>query len=185
MDAVVTFSPFKEWSPFSSLGFGSDERKPRRWTIAFFGTPALKDPPPSLEAMAALLPAPHYEGYQARSLFRQGAFSPSDTGQYLGMTITSTAGGNRETVRFPARLLLDLLAGRISEERFRSILGNRDRKSNVFKHWLDMGMTISGAEMAPRSDDEDDDHLVLHFSDDPAARPFALPDQGADGSEEP
>ena len=38
-----------------------------------------------------------------------------------------------------------------------------------------MGLTISGAEMLPRDTDEDDDHIVLHFTDDPAARPFRLP----------
>jgi hypothetical protein len=41
-------------------------------------------------------------------------------------------------------------------------------------------MTISGAEMAPRNVDEDDDHLILYFSDDPAARPFTLPDDRQD-----
>jgi hypothetical protein len=177
VDAVITFSPFKDLSPFGRLGFGLDGRRPRRWTIAFFGTPALPQPPRSLTALEAVLPEPHYEGYQARSLFRQGAFSPTGTGQYLGMTITGTAGENRETVHFPARLLLDLLAGRVSEERFRAMLDGPDGKRNVFRHWLDMGMTISGAEMAPRSQDEDDDHLILHFSDDPAARPFTAPDE--------
>lgn len=179
VDAVVTFSPFKDFSPFGRIGLLLDERKPRRWNVAFFGTAALPEPPSSVRSLAALLPDPHYEGYQARSLFRQGAFSPTRTGQYLGMTITGTAGARRETVHFPARLLLDLLAGRISEERFRAMLDGPDGTRNVFKHWLDLGMTISGAEMAPRDQDEDDDHLILHFTDDPAARPFSLPESEA------
>lgn len=177
VDAVVTFSPFKELQRFN--GLDPDGRRPRRWTVAFFGTPQLPEPPPALETMAALLPEPHYEGYQARSLFRQGAFSPSRTGQYLGMTIRSIHGSGRFTVEFPARMLLDLLAGRITEERFRKRLDPRDEGRNIFKIWLDQGFTISDAELAPRCIDEDDDHLILHFSDDPAARPFKLPEQSA------
>lgn len=175
VDAVVTFSPFKEYQQFN--GLDPDGRKPRRWTVAFFGTPQLPAPPPALEALAAVLPEPHYEGYQARSLFRQGAFSPSKAGQYLGMTIRSNHGSGRFSVEFPARMLLDLLAGRMTEERFRRQLDPRNEGRNIFKTWLDLGFTMSGAEMAKRSVDEDDDHLILHFTDDPAARPFELPEQ--------
>lgn len=175
VDAVVTFSPSKELQRFNGIDPGG--RKPRRWTVAFFGTPQLPEPPIALKTMAALLPEPHYEGYQARSLFRQSAFSPLRTGQYLGMTIRSIHGSGRFTVEFPARMLLDLLAGRMTEERFRKQLDPRDEGRNIFKTWLDQGLTISDAEMAPRSVDEDDDHLILHFTDDPAARSFKLPEQ--------
>jgi len=174
VDAVVTFSPHKDLPGFG--GFLQAQRKPRRWSVAFFGTPQLAEPPPALEALAAMLPEPHYEGYQARSLFRQGAFSPAKTGQYLGMTIRSNQGSGRFSVEFPARMLLDLLAGRLTEERFRRQLDPRDEGKNIFKTWLDMGFTISGTDMAPRSADEDDDHLILHFTDDAAARPFRLPE---------
>ncbi|WP_230292842.1 hypothetical protein [Croceicoccus sp. Ery5] len=157
-------------------GFLQKQRKPRRWSVAFFGTPQRSEPPPALLTLAAMLPEPHYEGYQARSLFRQGAFSPAKTGQYLGMTIRSNHWSGRFSVEFPARMLLDLLAGRLSEERFRHQLDPRDEGKNIFKTWLDMGLTISATEMAPRSADEDDDHLILHFTDDAAARPFRLPE---------
>lgn len=172
VDAIVTFSPLKEFPRFP----GRDPlgRKPRRWTVGYFGSKAVPDPPATLERLAAALPEPHYEGYQARSLFRQGAFSPSSTGQYLGMTIRGHGGSNEFSVEFPARMLLDLLAGRLTEERFRRQLAGSPGTSNVFQTWLDMGLTISGATMAPRDTDEDDDHLILHFSDDPAARPFTL-----------
>lgn len=188
VDAVVTFSPYKEMSRFlrgDPLG-----RKPRRWTVAFFGTPAFAEPPSALEKIAAMLPEPQYEGYQARSLFRQGAFSPSKTGQYLGMTIRGNHGAKTFSVDFPARMLLDLLAGRLTEERFRRQLDGREGNQNIFKNWLDRGLTISGAEMAPRNVDKDDDHLILHFTDDPAARSFEFPDttdldSGGDNSSEP
>lgn len=173
VDAVVTFSPRKDFSSFGEVdGLG---RKIRWWMVGFFGTPALPEPPETLDRIAAMLPTPHYEGYQARSLFRQGAFSPAATGQYIGMTYRIDTKTERHSVEFPARMLLDLLAGRLSEAQFRRQLDGRDKASNIFKVWLDRGMTISGAEMAPRDIDEDDDHLILHFTDDPAARPFAIP----------
>ena len=51
VDAVVTFSPLKELQRFNELDPG--RRKPRRWTVAFFGTPELPAPPPALETLAA------------------------------------------------------------------------------------------------------------------------------------
>jgi hypothetical protein len=173
VDAVVAFSPHKE---LSSFGFPDlMGRKPRRWTVSYCGSPRLPDPPDALQRIAEVLPEPHYEGYQARSLFRQGAFSPKGRGQHLGMTIKSTKGLDDLRVEFPARMLLDLLAGRITEEQFRSRL-TRPGSRNIFELWLSRGMTISRAEMAPRDLDEDDDHIVLYFSDDPAARAFKLPE---------
>jgi hypothetical protein len=172
IDAVVTFSPRKDHSIFGErdgLGF-----KTRRWTVGFFGTPTLPDPPEALNRLVELLPDPHYEGYQARSLFRQGAFSPDRRGQYLGMTVRGNFQAGRYSVEFPARMLLDLLAGRMSEAQFRRQIAGPSGDANIFKTWLDSGLTISGAEMAPRSLDEDDDHLILHLTDDPAARPFYL-----------
>ncbi len=171
IDAVVVFSPRREWSSFASLGpFG---QKSRRWEASFFGSAALANPPQAIDDLLGKLPDPHYEGYQARSLFRQGSFSPSAHGQYLGMTIESKKGGDMR-VKFPARMLLDLLAGRMTEERFRLQLEGSPGSTNLFKRWLDMGLTISGAEMAPREIDEDDDHMILYFSDDPAARDLRL-----------
>lgn len=171
VDAVVAFSPYKE---LPSLGFnGCSDRKPRRWTATYCGSSALPEAPQAMQRIAEMLPDPHYEGYQARSLFRQGAFSPNGRGQYLGMTIKSTKGLDDLRVEFPARMLLDLLAGRMTEEQFRRQL-NRSGSTNIFEHWLSRGMTISRAEMAPRDIDEDDDHIVLYFSDDPAARAFKL-----------
>lgn len=96
------------------------------------------------------------------------------------MTVRSNRGARRFSVEFPARMLLDLLAGRMTEERFRKQLDPRDEGRNIFKTWLDLGFTISDAELEPRGVDEDDDHLILHFTDDPAARPFKLPEQPAE-----
>ena len=172
VDAVVVFSPTIEqlaWQSNDPTG-----RKPKRWSVAMFATEAIPEIPESLERITYLLPEPHYEGYQARSLFGQGAFSPNNHGQYLGITVTTNGKDNRTSIKFPARLLLDLLAGRITEELFRNYHTSGGRNGDLFAHWLNQGKTICGAEMAPRSIDEDDDHLILHFADDPAARPFNL-----------
>jgi hypothetical protein len=96
------------------------------------------------------------------------------------MTVKVNQGEGKFRVLFPARMLLDLLAGRISEERFRYQLGRRSGEENIFSAWLDSGLTISGAEMLPRDVDQDDDHIVLYFTDDPGARPFRLSEGGAD-----
>jgi hypothetical protein len=174
VDAIVVFSPYKDSRIIGERdSFG---RKSRGWNISYFGSPAFPSVPEALNRIAEILPTPHYEGYQARSLFRQGAFSPNGTGQYLGMTASIDMRKNKRSITFPARLLLDLLAGRISEERFRKYLWHRPDDVNLFARWLDMGMTISDLEMAPRDDDEDDDHIVFYFADDPAARPFTLPE---------
>jgi hypothetical protein len=172
IDAVVVFSPTVEHQTWH--GFDPSGKKPRRWSVSYFGTDKLPVPPQALDRLAAVLPVPHYEGYQARSLFRQGAFAPEAHGQYLGVTVTGNVKEKRNSIQLPARLLLDLLAGRITEEWFRKYHTSGGRNTNLFEHWLNMGFTLSGVEMSPRSLDEDDDHIILHFSDDPAARPFTL-----------
>lgn len=146
----------------------------KRWAVTFFGTPALPQAPAGLLELAEVLPAPRFEGYQARSLFRQGAFAPTGKGWHLGMKLSNTT-DTHMSVSFSARMLLDLLAGRVTPEQFQARIGGTSGKDNIFRHWLDMGMTISAAKMAPRDIDEDDDHLVLTFSEDPAAQPLKLP----------
>jgi hypothetical protein len=78
------------------------------------------------------------------------------------------------TAEVPARALVDLLAGRISAEQFRHFMGQRPGEKNLFQTWLDLGLTLSKVEVAPRDVDEDDDRLVLYFTDDPAARELRL-----------
>ena len=92
----------------------------------------------------------------------------------------SYSGGrdSENQVRISARLLLDLLAGRIDEKQFRYFSGQRDGR-NDFKHWLDYGMTLTDVTMASRDENTDDDHLVLTFRDDAAARALRLPDSRA------
>lgn len=161
VDGVVVFTPRR-----LRRALGSE---PIEWTAHSFIVDALSGRfQDGIQRVCARLPRPRFEGYQARSLFQQGSYSPDRRGWYLGMTFSGGMRGDFE-VKVPARALLDLLAGRITEQQFRHFLGQRDGR-NDFRHWLDRGMTIAGVSMAPRDLDEDDDHLVLSFRDDAAAR---------------
>lgn len=120
----------------------------------------------------AALPRPHFEGYQARSLFLQGAFSPKRMGWYIGVHMTTRS--DKSQLSIPARMLLDLLAGRITPEQFSHFMGDRPGETGLVKRLLDNGNTLSKIEMAPRDIDVDDDHIVLHFTDDPSARELRL-----------
>lgn len=175
IDGVVALSPRKE------LQMGRSEP---RWVVQAFHTDAGENACAVLVKVLGDLPVPRFAGYQARSLFRQGCFAPQARGWYLGMSIESklenkndTNGLRKESVRIPARMFLDLMAGRITEAQFRYFLGERKGETNFLANWLDNGLTISAAELAPRKLDEEDDHLILHFSDDPAARLLTVPDK--------
>jgi hypothetical protein len=162
VDGVVVFSPRREpgWGALSTV----------TWAISVLAQRDLGGHlQAGLERVADLMPAPRFEGYQARQLFRQGAYSPHGRGWYLGV---SMGGRVKEEIRvsLPARALLDFLAGRITEAQFRRFIGQGEGDKNLFSTWLSQGLTFSAAEMAARSIDQDDDHLVLTFSDDPAAR---------------
>lgn len=163
IDFVVVFSPKRQSGPFGGQ---------LRWSIWVFSRPGLDGIPPGLELIGRVLPSPRYEGYQVRSLFRQGVFSPGARGQYIGTMIEG--GMNIHRIKVPARAFLDLMAGRITSEQFYYFLGERNGEKNLFKHWLDLGMTLKNASIAPRDIDQDDDHLILEFEDDPSARPLRL-----------
>lgn len=162
IDAVAVFTPHRK-----RINFHQDDLQ---WAgHCFAANRALRDELiGAVKKLAASLPKPHFEGYQARSLFQQGAFSPTARGWYLGVKMTSRPG--QFQVSIPARAFLDLLAGRITPQQFSYALGDRPNEKNLFKGILDRGETLSAIEMAPRDVDADDDHIVFHFSDDPAAR---------------
>lgn len=170
VDAVVVFAPVRQGSvyPMGEL----------IWRVTPFVRPGLELPLEGIERMASLLPRPWFEGYQVRSLFRQGTYrqglyDPAARGWYSGMRITSEMKGPIR-VKVSARAILDFLAGRITPERFALELGQRDGQPNQFDQWLRMGKTLSAIEFEEGGLDEDDDSVVLTLSDDPAARPFRL-----------
>jgi hypothetical protein len=116
-----------------------------------------------LERLAEILPAPRFDGYQARSLHKQGLFSPSETDCLETEILT---GGEIETVKISARLLQEYLAGKISYERFTK---SAFAGENHFRVLLEEGCTLKKATFETGGIDEDDDYLILEFAPDPAA----------------
>ena len=147
------------------VSFG--RRDEPRWEINYGLLPGRKINLTNLERLAQVLPPPQRSGYQARSLHRQGMFKPTARGWYSGMHW-----GGR-TVKISARLIHDLLAGRITLEHFNYVTGFKDM--NPFKAKLDHGEIISAARIEHGGADEDDDLLVFEFEPDPSAAAFQVP----------
>ena len=105
--------------------------------------------------------------YQSRQLHEQSVFAPNAKGRYLSTNI-SWRKGDKSEIKFSARAFLDLLAGRITPEQPKRIFDSS--ASNVVKAHLDRGETIADLRLEPGGPDTDDDHIVIPFSDDPAAR---------------
>lgn len=166
IDAVIVFTAQRESQPL--------RRDSLSWCgHAFSNNSELKSEIKNrFNNIISLLPSPVIEGYQARSLHLQGAFSPKARGHYLGVNMTSKMDSIRLSIS--SRLLLDLLAGRIKPDQLPFFMGDRPGEIGLIKRLLDNGKTLSHIEMAPRNLDEDDDYLVLSFTDDPAARPLNL-----------
>jgi hypothetical protein len=77
------------------------------------------------------------------------------------------------TISISARAVLDLLAGRITSEKFQHRTGLEGKnRSNLFKHRLEQGDILSGARLEPGGVDEDDDWLVFELARDPSASPL-------------
>lgn len=165
IDSVVVIAPYREHfaMPSSEL----------RWRVSVFNRLGFSFDKSQLEHLVKRLPVPRFEGYQARSLFRQGMFHPSAPGWSAGFYIQTTNKGIMK-VKLSSRALLDFLAGRITAERFKSNLGDKNGRENLFKHWLDLGYTLKSVEIESGGVDIDDDWLVLTFCDDPAARALKL-----------
>ncbi len=77
-------------------------------------------------------------------------------------------------IEISARELLDLLAGKLDQKRF---MENHDMGGGkcIFSIFQAQGKMIAGVSLE-RYPDEDDDRVILEFSDDdPAVSPFRVP----------
>jgi len=143
------------------------------WKIGLYYRPGVEIDSAGFERLASTLPEPRHEGYQSRQLHEQSVFAPNAKGRYLSTNI-SWRKGHKSEIKFSARAFLDLLAGRITPEQAKRIFDSS--ASNVVKAYLDRGETIADLRLEPGGPDADDDHIVITFSDDPAAR--QLKDRG-------
>lgn len=158
VDLVFVFSPKRESAFHPTL-----ERL--SWQVSFFPKNNDKVCLGKLNELLALMPAPRFEGYQARSIQKQGAFAPLARGWYLGTEVTT--GKDKLTMKISARALQEYLAGNISQEEFERQISSGDK--NLFKLWLMQGHTISDAGFEKAGVDEDDDLIVFSFQKDSAA----------------
>ncbi len=144
------------------------------WYADLFVRPGLALDGGGVDRLVSHLPAPRFEGYQARSLQQQQAFRPDRHGWWLGTHINES--GSIMTIKISARALLDLLAGRITVEHFQRSTGLLDSSTqkNIFAQLLDQGETFAGIEIEPGGIDEDDDWLTIRFKHDAAAAPLSV-----------
>jgi hypothetical protein len=171
IDVVCVFSPHSSHHPSGSI------LSSRFWTATVFDR---REPMPeseykNLAALANALPRPNLESNQARALHRQGAFHPQARGQYLGMHIESRR--SSMTVKISSRLVLELLAGRISQQQFHYFTFGNDK--NLFDIQLTRGLMIQSSRVEKAGLDEDDDYLVLDLEPDFAASALKKPESTA------
>ena len=162
LDFICVFSPYRE--PLRILA----PNRPIMWKVTYFDT--REDMPRReyrrLEKLAAQLPRPRFEGYQARQIHRHGGFDPQESGWYAGTELSFGNGGTMK-LKLSSRLVLECLAGRIDTDKLQSCAFGNDR--NWFEVALSRGQTIQGARFENAGIDEDDDYLVFDLDHDWAA----------------
>lgn len=144
----------------------------RQWAFTAFGREKRPNPEAlgRIQPLPQVLPSPRFSGYQARTIHQQALFAPQARGWYLG---TTTRTGKVMTIEISSRLVQELLAGRVTHERFHDIAFGKNHP-NLFERWLKMGYTIDQVSNEKAGVDEDDDRLVFKFSRDPAASDLRL-----------
>jgi len=175
VDAVIVISPRRESQH-------ADRSTIQKWWFAnLFERPGLTLCRHGVDALIGHLPTPRFEAFQARSLQQQAAYRRDARGWYLGTHITSI--GTQMTIKISARALLDLLANRITTKQFRDGIGLADKPAlkNIFAHRLERGDVLSRIDIEPGGVDEDDDWLVVHFAQDPAASPLKINNRESPG----
>jgi hypothetical protein len=168
VDVVGVFSPYRAFQVFMAAG----SRSPQ-WKVSLYTRTAVpnEDDCALIHQMVTVMPRPQLEGYQARSWHQQGMFDPQGRGIYLGCNMTSKHGSL--TIRISSRMVLELLAGRITQEQFQNFAFGKDL--NQFDHQFKQGMTIQSASLEKGGLDEDDDYLVFDMEPDFGARPLRNP----------
>lgn len=166
-DGIVAFSPRK------SVGY--DHRFRRFWVVKTYCKNSIaKEVEVGVDNIIKQLPAPRFEGYQARSLYNQGAYKPVTNKWYLSSGFKMNNISGEFEIRFSMRAFIDFLSGKISEKEFRSYLSPSEHFDNIIMYIKSKGFTVSEAKISDRRIDDDDDHIILKFTDDPAARELRI-----------
>ncbi|TXD94240.1 hypothetical protein FUT87_07465 [Mitsuaria sp. TWR114] len=168
VDVVLTLSPFRD----TGLWFTGSRRS--EWRSSLFLRPGLRLDTAVAQRLASCLPVPRFEGYQARSLHQQALYRHDSRGWYLGTGMQSR--GSSMTVKLSSRAVLELLAGRMTLERFHEVTGLKQTptSANIFDHRLKQGDILSQVTIESGGLDKDDDLLVFELSRDPSAAPLRV-----------
>jgi hypothetical protein len=168
IDVVGVFSPYRSFQVFQAPG----SRSPQ-WRVSLFTRTAIPGEADCalVQKMVAEMPRPQLEGYQARSWHQQGMFDPQGKGIYLGCKMTSKSGAL--SISISSRMVLELLAGRITQEQFQNFAFGKNQ--NQFDHQFRRGMTIQAARLEKGGLDEDDDYLVFDMEPDFGAQALRNP----------
>lgn len=169
IDVVGVFSPYRSLNAF--LGAGS--RSPQ-WKVNLYTRTTVPSEADCarIQKMVTVMPRPQLEGYQARSWHQQGMFNPQGKGIYLGCKMTSKSGSL--SISISSRMVLELLAGRITQEQFQDFAFGKD-ENNQFDCQFKRGMTIQSARLEKGGLDEDDDYLVFDMEPDFGAQSLRNP----------
>jgi hypothetical protein len=124
-----------------------------------------------LHAAIQQLPPPRLEGYQVNQRLEDRIFQDQKFSAFQASLSTSfhysREGG--EKLKFSSRLLMEFLAGNISESDFRYGLGIEGK--SPFTALLRKGLMPNNVTLEAGGLDRDDDYIVLEFSPDPSVSP--------------
>lgn len=154
IDAVIVLSPLRRHEGI--FGVRSD----LLWNVSCYdGRDMIPDGEyDRVREMAAKLPRPQLEGYQARSRHRQGEFGPNNRNWYLPTSVTTYGGGNM-TIKLSAGLLHEYLAGKMDAARFKEEAFNKE--NNLFETEFMRGHAIQSVRFEAGGVDKDDDYVVF------------------------
>ncbi|WP_341919460.1 hypothetical protein [Polaromonas sp. YR568] len=163
-DLVCIFSPQR-----TSSGWHG-RRGSLHWKVSYIGNHSFHQDVKGLEQLAAVLPPPEYEGYEARMLQQQQSFELRGRGLYSNPRWMLK--GDKVTINVSSRAVLALLAGEISHEKFLALAGMDGEKPKLFATLFKRGDILKSASLVSGGLDNDDDILQLDFEPDPAFIPI-------------
>ncbi|MFM7345845.1 MAG: hypothetical protein ACKO1J_10820 [Tagaea sp.] len=156
VDLILTLTPKR--SPYDVFGGG----RSLHWSMTAYTRDSHSHEPyfTKVRQMLETLPAPAVEGYQARSLARQGAFEPGDR---FGRAATEwESGSGAMKVRISKKILFSYLSGDIDYNRFvLDVFGSQQK--NLFKLAKDRMETIQAMQIKRGDLDTDDDHVEFEL----------------------
>lgn len=170
VDAIVVFSIVRRQQVF-----GIPRAKPQIVMTPFVSPTRPLDIAAELRGIEALLPAPRFEGYQARHLHQQQAFMPTAKPWNAGTTIMHKGNDGPIILKFSSRALLELMTGKISQAEFAKTVGLNE--GLTLAGLLQKGFTLHALSLAALGIDHDDDQCVVELRRDPAAAPLLVPEE--------